>query len=327
MIRVYSTPLRARFRGLTRRTGIILTHGQRAAEFSPFIEYDDAYAARWLKATTSALLTDVPPGRRQTINVNVTVPAVSPERAHEIVLASGGCRTAKVKVADAGQDLADDLARLEAVRDALGPTGLIRVDANTGWDLEDAIRILPQLDRAAGGLQYAEQPVADVEDLATLRRQVNVPIAADESIRRSDDPLAVARLAAADYAILKVQPLGGIRAAMDLADALSLPVVASSALESSVGIALGVQLAAALDIELACGLATVHLFAHDVTSAPLLPTGGTLPVRAVTPDRLLAGDPHLRCEPDEEAYWLARLERVAALAGIDLDAFKDEPHV
>ncbi|WP_250506552.1 o-succinylbenzoate synthase [Bowdeniella massiliensis] len=320
MIAVYGAGLRARFRGLDRRHGIILTREGRAAEFSPFIEYDDAYAARWLACAHEALAGELPAPRRDHIAVNVTVPAVDPERAHAMVLASGGCTTAKVKVAEAGQDLSADLARLEAVRDALGPAGHIRVDANTGWDLSEAARVLPQLDRAAGGLQYAEQPVADVADLAALRRQIDVPLAADESIRRSADPLAVRRLAAADYAIIKVQPLGGVRTAMDLAEALALPVVVSSALESSVGIALGVRLAAALDCELACGLATVNLFTEDVTSSPLRPSGGMLPVRDVVPDRIDA----VRESGEMERVWRERLARVAALAGIDLSGYEDE---
>ncbi|MDO5701334.1 MAG: o-succinylbenzoate synthase [Bowdeniella nasicola] len=325
MIRVYATPMRTRFRGITHRSGVLLSHPRdpgRWAEFSPFFDYDDDYSARWLTAAVEALERDLPEARRDSVPVNVTVPAVDAQQAHRIA-ASSGCTTAKVKVAEPGQRLADDEARLEAVRDALGAGGAIRVDANTGWSLEEAARVLPILDRAAGGLQYAEQPVATVEEMAALRRRIDVPIAADESIRRSADPLAVRRLDAADVAIIKVQPLGGLHAALDLVADLGLPAVVSSALESSVGIALGVRLAAALDeCSHACGLATVRLFQADVTSEPLLPVGGALSVRDVRPDRVLAG--HCLADADLTERWLTRLERVARIAGVDLDAFAEQ---
>ena len=97
-----------------------------------------------------------------------------------------------------------------------------------------------------------------------------MPVAADESIRRADDPLRVARLEAADIAVLKVQPLGGVAACLRIAEQIGLPVVVSSALETSVGLAAGLALAAALpELPYACGLATLALLDGDVTSAPL----------------------------------------------------------
>ena len=162
------------------------------------------------------------------------------------MLASAGCRTAKVKVAEAGQEPAEDEARLEAVRDALGPDGLVRIDANGGWSVDEAVARIAVLDRAAGGLEYVEQPCASVEDLAAGAPPGAVPIAADESIRRAEDPYRVRDLEAADIAVLKVQPLGGVRACLRIAEDIGLPVVVSSAVESSIGIAAGVALAAAL---------------------------------------------------------------------------------
>ena len=166
------------------------------------------------------------------------------------------------------------------------------------------------LDRAAGGLEYVEQPVASVEDLAVVRRRVAVPIAADESIRRAEDPYRVRDLEAADVAVLKVQPLGGVRACLRIAEDIGLPVVVSSALETSVGIAAGLALAAALpDLPYACGLATTSLMASDVVD--LLPVDGALPVRAVAPDpdRLSA----LAAAAERRAWWLARARRCHAL--------------
>jgi O-succinylbenzoate synthase len=241
----------------------------------------------------------------------VTVPAVDAERAHAIV-AGSGCRTAKVKVAEPGQAEGEDEARLEAVRSALGPSGLVRIDVNGLWDVDTALRRLPVLDRAAGSLEYVEQPCAAVEDLAVVRRRQHVPVAADESIRRAADPYRVRELEAADVAVLKVQPLGGVRACLRIAEDIGLPVVVSSALESSVGIAAGVALAAALpELTHACGLATVALLTDDLVESPLLPVDGMLPVgrpvvSAAALDRLAAA-------PDRVAHWEARMVEVRAL--------------
>lgn len=314
MIAVYSSALRFGFRGLHTRDGVLLRGAAGWGEFSPFWDYDDATCVPWLRAAVEAATLPFPDPVRDRVAVNVTVPAVDADTAHDIV-AGSGCSTAKVKVAQTGQVLVDDLDRVAAVRAALGPEGHVRVDANGAWSLDQARDALPALDRAARGLQYAEQPVASVADMARLRRVVDVPLAADESIRRADDPYAVRSLDAADLVVLKVQPLGGVRACLRLARDLGMPVVVSSALESSIGIAQGVALAAALPgIGLASGLATVRLFADPVTSAPLLPVDGHLPIVRVTPDRLAAVDPAL------EARWRKRLARVAELARIDLSA-------
>ncbi len=314
-MRVWSVPMRTRFRGITVREGVLvpgsLPSGETGwGEWSPFLEYPPEVAEPWLRCAEEAAAGDWPAPLRASVPVNVTVPAVDPERAFEIVRA-GGCTTAKVKVAEPGQTLADDQARLEAVRAALGPGGRIRVDANGGWSVAEAVAAIRLLDRAAGGLEYAEQPCAAVEDLALVRRAVDVPIAADESIRRAADPYRVRDLEAADVAVLKVQPLGGVRACLRIAEDIGLPVVVSSALETSVGIAAGVALAAALpELPYACGLATVQLLTDDVAVEPLLPVGGTLPVATpVVDEDALA---RLAAAPDRMAVWEARLAAVRA---------------
>jgi len=315
-LRVWSIPMRTRFRGITVREGVLLrgTSASGAAtwgEWSPFLDYDAAVAEPWLRCAEEAVAGDWPAPVRRTVPVNVTVPAVGPERAHAIVRA-GGCTTAKVKVAEPGQTLGDDEARLEAVRDALGPQGRVRVDANGGWDVAGAVGALRLLERAAGGLEYAEQPCASVEELAAVRRAVDVPIAADESIRRAADPYRVRDLGAADVAVLKVQPLGGVRACLRIAEDIGLPVVVSSALESSVGIAAGVALAAALpELPYACGLATVQLLTDDVARPSLLPVAGALPVGVPPVDE--AALARLTAAPERVAHWEARLAEVRAL--------------
>ena len=310
-VRVWSVPMTTRFRGITVREGVLLEGPGGWGEWSPFLEYDPAVAEPWLRCAEEAAAGDWPAPLRDRVPVNVTVPAVGPERAHDIV-ARSGCRTAKVKVAEPGQAEGEDDARLEAVRDALGPDGHVRIDVNGLWDVDTALRRLPALERAAGGLEYVEQPVARVEDLAVVRRRQHVPVAADESIRRAADPYRVRDLEAADVAVLKVQPLGGVRACLRIAEDIGLPVVVSSALETSVGIAAGVALAAALpELSHACGLATVSLLTDDLAVEPLLPVDGALPVArpAVDPAAL----ERLRAEPERVAHWEARLAEVRAL--------------
>jgi o-succinylbenzoate synthase len=277
-LRAFAIPMRNRFRGITVREGALL-HGQAGwGEFSPFAEYGPAESSRWLASAIESATIGWPAPVRETVGVNVTVPAVGPAVAHDIA-ARSGCRTAKVKVAEPGQGERDDVERVAAVRAALGPDGRIRVDANGGWDVEQAARMLGRL--ASFGLEYAEQPCATLDDLAALRRLTAVPLAADESIRKASDPLAVRAAGAADIVVLKVAPLGGVRPALRVAAGCGLPVVVSSAVETSVGLAAGVALAAALpELDYDCGLATMSLLTGDVTGDPLVAAGGMLPVRA-----------------------------------------------
>jgi o-succinylbenzoate synthase len=322
----WSTPLRTRFRRLDLRDGLLLRGEAGWGELSPFWEYDDDESVAWLRAAREAADHPFPAPVRDRVPVNVTVPAVGPDRAREIVLASGGCRTAKVKVAQrtvgAGgtpgpvEPVDAEFARVEAVRAAFDDAGMpdaaIRVDANGAWTLDEALRRIPLLDAAARGLEYVEQPCATVPELAAVRRGTDVPVAADESIRRAADPLRVVREDAADVVVLKVQPLGGVRACLELAEQVGLPVVVSSALESSVGLAAGVALAAALpELPHACGLATSQLLVHDVTDQPLLPVDGALPVRRVAPDADALAT--ASASPELRDRWFARHDRLAAL--------------
>jgi O-succinylbenzoate synthase len=313
--RVYAVPLRTRFRGITVREGMLIEGPAGWAEFCPFVEYDDAVAVPWLAAAVEQATRGWPEPVRDRIAINCTVPAVGPERAHEIT-ARSGCRTAKVKVADHPSSLDEDLARVAAVRDALGPGGAIRVDANGVWDVDTAVTHIRLLDKAAGGLEYVEQPCRTIEELAAVRRRVDVRVAADESIRRAEDPLRVAVAEAADIAVLKCAPLGGVRRSLQVAEAAGLPCVVSSALETSVGLAAQLALAGALpELDFACGLGTLSLLDGDVVAAPeaLRPVDGHLPVprRPPTPDPALL-DAHAQRDPQRVAWWRDRLARVRA---------------
>lgn len=308
-MRVFSIPMTTRFRSVDRREGVLLEGPAGWGEFSPFPEYPPEVCARWLDAAIEAATTHWPEPVRWRIPVNVTVPAVDPQTAHDIVSRSG-CSTAKVKVAEPGQAPGEDVARVEAVRDALGPSGGLRVDANGAWDVDQAARMITALNPF--DLEYVEQPCPDLEQMAQLRRRVDVRLAADESIRTAADPLRVAGLEAADLIVLKVQPLGGVWPAMRVAELAGLPVVVSSALETSVGIAAGVALAAALpELPFACGLGTVTLLEDDVVADPFVPVDGALTVRRpVVDEALLAGH---ELTGDAAERWLHRVAAAEAV--------------
>ncbi|WP_082973833.1 o-succinylbenzoate synthase, partial [Mycobacterium sp. E1386] len=279
-LHVVALPMRVRFRGITTREVALIEGPAGWGEFGAFLEYAPPEAAHWLAAGIEAAYRPPPPRRRDRIPINATVPAVDAARVGEVLARFPGARTAKVKVAEPGQTLADDVERVNAVRE-LVPT--VRVDANGGWTVEQAVRAATAL-TADGPLEYLEQPCATVDELAALRARIGVPIAADESIRKADDPLAVVRARAADIAVLKVGPLGGVSAMLAIAAQIDIPVVVSSAIDSAVGISHGLAAAAALPVlRHACGLGTGGLFVEDVADVAS-PVDGTLAVAPVTPD-------------------------------------------
>jgi len=312
----YAIRMPTPFRGLAERQGMVWRGAAGWAEWSPFLDYAGVELVPWLRAADEASEQGWPTPVRTAVEVNSTIPAVEPEHAFARARAAG-CRTAKVKVAEAGGSLTKDLARVEAVRDALGADGRVRVDANGAWSVDQAESAIRQLSRF--DLEYVEQPCRTVEDLATLRRRlaragIAVPIAADESIRRAQDPMHVARLGAADVAVLKVQPLGGVRASLEIAERIGLPVVVSSALETSIGLRAGLALAAALpELPYACGLNTAGLLAGDLANPGLTAADGVIRLREVEVDPA-ALDRH-RADPAVEQFWQARLVRTRELAG------------
>jgi O-succinylbenzoate synthase len=308
---VVSLPMRVKFRGITQREALLLEGPLGWGEFCPFPEYDDAEASRWLTAAVEAGWQGFPPALRSVIPVNATVPAVAAGRVPEILARFGRVDAVKVKVAERGQTLGDDAARVAAVRSAL-PDAAIRVDANGGWDVPRALEALTRL--AAVGLEYAEQPVPDIPGLAEVRRRLReagtpVLIAADESVRKETDPLRVARAGAADLLVVKVAPLGGVRRALDIVAQAGLPAVVSSALDTSVGIRAGLALAAALPkLPYACGLGTVSLLAADVTRDSLVADDGVIRLRDVAADAGLLE--RYAAPADRRTWWLDRLRRV-----------------
>jgi O-succinylbenzoate synthase len=301
-LHVVALPMRVRFRGITIREVALIDGPAGWGEFGAFVEYEPLEAAQWLASGIEAAYHQLPAPRRDRIPINATVPAVAAARVTEVLARFPGARTAKVKVAEPGQRLADDVDRVNAVREIV-PT--VRVDANGGWSVDEAADAAAAL-TADGPLEYLEQPCATVPELAELRRRVDVPIAADESIRKADDPLAVVRARAADIAVVKVAPLGGVSALLDIAAQIDIPVVVSSALDSAVGIAVGLAAAAALpELSHACGLGTGGLFVEDVAE-PAVPVDGDMPVGRVVPD--LARLQALAAPEQRRQWWIDRVK-------------------
>lgn len=313
--RVVALPMHTRFRGVDTREALLFEGPEGWAEFSPFVEYADAEAATWLAAAIDFAWNPQPSPVRDSVRVNATIPAVDAARVPDVLARFAGCRTAKVKVAEPGQTLADDIARVRAVRDVMGPEGRIRIDANGLWNVDEAehaVHALCEFD-----LEYVEQPCATVDELAELRTRVKylgIPLAADESIRKSSDPLAVARAGAADLIVVKAQPLGGVTHALQIIAATGLPAVVSSALDTAVGLTQGAALAAALPhLDYDCGLGTASLFLDDV--ADLRPQDGAIPTARIAPDA--AALDRLAASDDRHEWWLARLERTFRMLDAD----------
>ncbi|EYT64764.1 O-succinylbenzoate synthase [Curtobacterium flaccumfaciens UCD-AKU] len=306
---VVALPMRVRFRGITTREAVVLRGPAGWTEFSPFVEYDDAEAAAWLRATVDFGWTDHEPAA-DSVPVNATVPAIAADDVADLLARYPGCATAKVKVAEPGTTVDDDVARVAAVRRVMGSDASVRVDANGLWSVEQAAAALERL--APFDLQYAEQPCATLPELAELRTRIaglGVRIAADESVRKASDPLAVARAGAADVLVVKAQPLGGITAAGAVIADAGLPCVVSSALDTSVGLGMGAFLAAAaMTPGYAAGLGTAAMFAGDVTAEPLLPVDGRVPVRRV--DVAAEMVERYAASPERTAWWRERVARV-----------------
>ncbi|MHA7270812.1 o-succinylbenzoate synthase [Arthrobacter sp. HLT1-20] len=308
---VVSLPMRVKFRGVQTREVMVFKGPAGWGEFGPFLEYDDEESARWLASALEAAWLGQPERVRDWVPVNATVPAVAPEQVPSVLAAFDAVHTVKIKVAEAGQSLSEDAARVAAVRHLL-PEAKIRVDANGGWDVEQAVRALRML--SVFGLEYAEQPVASIAELAAVRKAMRgtVLIAADESVRKASDPLAVARAGAADLLVVKAAPLGGVRRALEIVAEAGLPAVVSSALDSSVGISSGLALAAALpELPYACGLGTVSLMAADIAAPSLVAVAGGMEVREVVADPVLLEQ--CAAPAERRDWWLERLRRCYAL--------------
>ncbi len=305
--KVLSIPMRTKFRGLTTREVLLFEGPNGWAEWSPFTEYEDEEASIWLKAAIEWAFGDIPKTDVKTIKVNATLPAV--KDVQKALEPFGKFEVVKIKVAEPSQTLQDDLDRIHQVREHY-PDARIRLDANGNWDIETALKIAKTIYKENVPLEYLEQPVRTIAEMAELKlklQEFNIKIAADESVRKVSDPLAVAHANAADILVLKVAPLGGINNALAIAKEAGLPVVVSSALETSVGISMGAHLSALLGTEYASGLGTAALLAEDVTEAPIVPVDGKVAIGRV--ETSVENFTRLEIDRVRSHWWIERLER------------------
>jgi O-succinylbenzoate synthase len=263
-LRVIALPTKTNFRGITVREVALFKGEYGWAEFSPFLEYDDAEAAHWLASAVEAATTPRPQLFRTSVAVNGTIPGLNDSaQLKKIVDSFPGVKTFKVKV---GNDLAEDLARVNTIRE-LQPQAKIRIDVNGLWSVAQAEEFL----NSVGEIEYVEQPCSTIEELRELKSKTSVKIVGDEILRKAVDPFDIDLTGAVDYLMLKVQPLGGIKRAHAIAEHHKLPIVVSSALESAVGINYGLTLAASFqELNFDCGLGTGSLLAQDVAHLPIV---------------------------------------------------------
>jgi o-succinylbenzoate synthase len=299
-LRVIALPMKTKFRGITVREVALIKGEYGWAEFSPFLEYDDAESAPWLASAIEAATQPRPKLFRTSIAVNGTIPALNdPVDLKKVVDSFPGVNTFKVKV---GTNLAEDLARIDVIRE-LQPQAKIRIDVNGLWSVDQAETFL----NAAGKIEYAEQPCATITELRELKCRTSVKIVGDEILRKAAEPFKVDLKGAIDYLMLKVQPLGGIKRAHALAEHHNLPVVVSSALESAVGINYGLTLAASFEeMNFDCGLGTGSLLAADVAHLPIV--DGKIEISEFEPQ--LTG---LDVAADRFEWWKNRIMRTAEL--------------
>ncbi len=318
--KVVSIPLRTKFRGLTERELLVFEGPNGWSEWAAFSEYQDEEAATWLQAAIEWGYETVPEPVRKQVPVNAILPAVPADEVAKVLGRAGKFSTVKIKVADPKQEIADDIARILEVRN-LFPDVKLRLDANGGYAVPQALEMISELDKNSIELEFFEQPVATIPELAELRveigkRESKMRIAADESVRKSSDPLAVELAGAADLLVLKSAPLGGIASGLAVANSSRLEICASSAMQSSIGLAAELHFASCLpELNYDAGLGTGFLFGGDLSSDRLIPENGILELRR--PEINTSSLEILKAEDHRFDWWIARLERCSRILGLE----------
>ena len=318
--RVVSIPLRTRFRGMTERELLVFEGPNGWSEWAAFPEYADEEASLWLEAALEWGYGTVPKPKRTEVRVNAILPAINGEEIAKLLSRAGKFETVKIKVSESGQQMTDDISRIQEVNN-LYPEAKLRLDANGGFQIPEALELIEKLSALGIKLEYFEQPVKTIAELAELRLEISkrgleTLVAADESVRKSSDPLAVETAAAADILVLKSAPLGGIAKALEVAASSKLPIVPSSAMQSSIGLAAELHFAASLDeLVFDAGLGTLNLFAGDLVRNPLRPENGVLEVRRE--DLNTSALEIFNAEDHRYDWWIERLERCGRLIGLE----------
>ena len=318
--KVVSIPLRTKFRGLTERELLVFEGPNGWSEWAAFTEYQDEEAATWLHAAIEWGFENLPEPVRKQVSVNAILPAVPTEEVAKVLGRAGKFSTVKIKVADPKQTAADDLARILEVKD-LYPDAKLRLDANGGYTVVQALELIAEIENNSLDLEFFEQPVETIAELAELRIEISkrgqkTLVAADESVRRASDPLAVELAGAADLLVLKSAPLGGIASALAVANSSKLNICASSAMQSSIGLAAELHFAACLpEVNYDAGLGTGYLFGGDLTADRLIPENGILELRR--PEINTSSLEILKAEDHRYDWWIARLERCSKILGLE----------
>ncbi|CAB4636660.1 unannotated protein [freshwater metagenome] len=318
--RVVSIPLRTKFRGINERELLVFEGPNGWSEWAAFPEYSDDEAASWLAAAIEWAYGYLPTTKRTQVAVNAILPAVAEGEVAKVLSRAGKFETVKVKVAEPGQTIGEDLARLLEVK-SLYPETKLRLDANGSYEIAAAMELIEKLAGEGIELEYFEQPVQSIAELAELKIEISkrgfaTLIAADESVRKSSDPLAVELAEACDILVLKSAPLGGVVSALEIAASSKLPIVPSSAMQSSIGLAAELHFAASLEtLEFDAGLGTMNLFAGDLVKDSLKPVGGVLEVRR--PELNNSSLDTFKAEEHRYDWWIERLERCGELIGLE----------
>ena len=302
-LQVVSIPVKNTFRGIKSREIALFEGPAGWSEFSPFLEYDNKQSATWMKAALEAATKPAPTPLRNEVMVNATLPNIKPGEVEKVLSNFDSCTTIKIKINDFTIDRELLIESLKHV-----PNAKFRLDINGGWTLDEAIVNLKNYEgEFAGLIDYVEQPCIDIADLKVLKNETGIKIAVDESIRKFLGSDLTKLKDVADIAVIKWAPSGGINAALDLIKQISLPVVVSSALDSSVGISHGLALACAIpNLYGACGLATVALLEGDVTSDSLLASKGVIANHKVTPDRIS----EFKVDNQRQKWWQDRADLI-----------------
>lgn len=311
----FSVPLAMQFRSTQNREGVVFQGPSGWGEFAPFAEYNDAIAGRWLAGALEMAFGKFPAPIRNEVPVNAIIPATDEMTAYELVeraITRSGISTIKVKVAQPGQSLADDVARVRAVRSALSANGVsdgkIRLDVNGAWTLDRAKAELKTLVDAANGLDYIEQPCSSLSDLKELRNHTDVRIAVDEGLRLATEFDVLAIRDAADVLIVKSLPLGGVVQSLRLIDRIGLPVVVSSSMDTSVGLASSLFLAGSVtELYGACGVGTGPLLALDLVHTTKLAHNGVMAVERTNPEADCLAVAHALTSDQQQASWRQRI--------------------
>ena len=315
---VVSIPLRTPFRGLEHREVAIFEGPQGPGEWAAFTEYDDQEAAWWLVAALEQAFGEEPSFVAQPVPVNAIVPALPPSDIEAWLQMFRGAHAVKVKIAQKGETLEDDIARVREVRRVCGDEVLLRLDVNASWDLGTATDSIQELEPFS--IDYVEQPVATIQGMRELKKRLGgrVRLAADEIIRSTRSVDFLDRRAC-DVAIIKPSPLGGFSRSIELAaQALEreMDVVVSSALETSVGLTHATAAASWANqetgLDTAHGLSTQLLLTSDVAAEPLAPQNGWVTPATIKLDR--GSVEKVRAPHERAEWWRARLERCIPLA-------------